>query len=237
MEHPRPQQAPCSSCLPASRPAGAAPTPAAAASSGWGSPAEFLGFPGGTPGAAGLRSPSVDGVPRDADGIPMLTPTTVTVRRRSSTRELGVVLEEGADPLAADLFDSFSPLGSGARAFSPGGSMGGFGSPAAAEEAPAAWAQQAEATPAGTAADGFSFFPAGPAAAEGAAADGSQGATPEMPAGAAAAAAAGGAAAAYVSPEILGFYEQRTAGAAAAGTAAGSSHAAASAAATPAMPR
>lgn len=191
------------------------------------SPADFYGFPLGatqqeaaTPGsaAAAPRSASMDGVPRDASGIPVVTPATVTVRRGSVGGGLGMVLEEDGDLLAANLFgDSFSPLGDGARSFSPtsaGGSpamgAGGFGSPTVGEEAEPAHAQQqqqgeqargAANTPATAGTAEFSFFPsAGAGGSRQVAA--AAGVTPELHS--AAAAAADG----YISPEILGFYEQ-----------------------------
>lgn len=183
---------------------------------------------GATPAAP--RSASVDGVPRDADGIPTFTPGTVTVRRGSGGLGLGVVLEEDGDLLAANLFGgdefgagrgSFSPLGDGARAFSPGSGSGSpgaaFGSPALDQGEQAACArdgqrqqqQQAEAaaTPAGAGADSFSFFPSAggqrPAAAAAAAVAGT---TPEL-----VAAGGQGAGGSQISPEILGFYEQQEA--------------------------
>ena len=229
--------------------AAASPPPAAASSPSLGSPAEFYGFPlarelSTTPHTAGApRSASVDGIPRDADGIPTVTPATVTVRRGSGGAGLAAVLEEEDSELAANLFDCFSPL-SPNHAFTPpegeadeggeGGSYSplgdgisaagaGFGSFSAGQAGPAAGA-----TPDGA---DFSFFPAaaGRQHADAAAA----GATPELPAGAAAAAAAAAAGGSYVSPEILGVYEQ--AQRAAGGSQAGGSQAAALP--TPALPR
>lgn len=231
--------------------AGASPSPGAP-SPAFSSPADFYGFPragpqeGASPrgaggGAAGAatgatpaapRSASVDGVPRDADGIPTLTPATVTVRRGSGGAGLGVVLEEDGDLLAANLFGdddfgadggSFSPLGDGARAFSPGFASPGadaspgaaFGSPAAADGQAAvvgaadAQAQQEQqqgdvaATPASAGADfSFSFFPS--AAGQRPAADAAARVTPEL-----AAAGGQGAGGSQISPEILGYYEQQ----------------------------
>lgn len=223
-----------------------------------GSPADFYGFPlarelSSTPQtAAAPRSASVDGVPRNAEGIPTVTPHTVTVRRGSGGASLAAVLEEESE-LAANLFDSFSPL-SADHAFtlpegdadgSPGTDDGegkggsysplgdgisaagaGFGSFSAGP------GNAAAATPAVDVGAGFSFFP-GAASAGQAAEAAAAGATPELPGGAAtaAAAAAGGS---YVSPEILGFYEQaqRAASSSQAGT---SSQAAGLG--TPALPR
>ncbi|PRW32975.1 hypothetical protein C2E21_8057 [Chlorella sorokiniana] len=230
----------------------ASPAPAAAASPSVGSPAEFYGFTlaqelSTTPHtAAAPRSASVDGIPRNADGIPTVTPHTVTVRRGSSGAGLAAVLEEEGE-LAANLFDCFSPLSAdhaftppeGDAKASPGAANGegdsystlgdgvsaagaAFGSFSAGRGDPAA------ATPADAGAD-FSFFPTmapGGLVADAAAA----GATPELQGGAPAAAAG----TSYVSPEILGFYEQaqRAAGSSQAGT---SSQAAGLG--TPALPR
>lgn len=164
------------------------------------SPAEFYGFPQtanmGTPGGGAPRSASVDGVPRNADGIPTLTPATVTVRRGSFGAGLGVVLEDDDDDLAANLFESFSPLGDGVA--TAGRAFGSFsGGKAAALEAQEA-AAAAAATPAAETAE-FSFFPAAgqPSAAAGGPGSGT---TPELPAAAQLP---------TISPEILGFYEQQ----------------------------
>lgn len=229
----------------------ASPAPAAAASPSVGSPAEFYGFPlakelSSTPQtAAAPRSASVDGVPRDAEGIPTVTPHTVTVRRGSSGAGLAAVLEED-DDLAANLFDCFSPLSAdhaftppeGEADASPGSAEGeggcysplGEGITAAGPafgSFSAGRGDAAAATPAAGASADFSFFPAAPGGQEADAAV--AGATPELPGSAAAAAGAS-----YVSPEILGFYEQaqRTAGGSQAGT---SSQAAGLG--TPALPR
>lgn len=207
-----------------------------------GSPADFYGFPlaaelSSTPQtAAAPRSASVDGVPRNAEGIPTVTPHTVTVRRGSGGASLAAVLEEESE-LAANLFNSFSPL-SADHAFTPpegdaDGSPGtddgergsysplgdgisaagaGFGSFSAGP------GNAAAGTPAVDEGADFSFFP-GAASAGQATEAAAAGATPELPSGAAAAAAAA-AGGNYVSPEILGFYEQaqRAAGSSQPGT-------------------
>lgn len=185
------------------------------------SPAAEFGSPhlhaeSGTPGASGARS-ACDGVPRDADGVPAHTPTTVTVRRGSCSSGLRAMEQD--DDLAANLFSSFSPAGDGGD----GGAVSRPGEePAAAAAGPAATAQEAAGSPE------FSFFPAATshkqqAAAEAAAAGG----TPELP-------VLHGPGGSTISPEILGFYESQAQQARAGDSAgAGASHAGAG----PAIPR
>jgi hypothetical protein len=163
-----------------------------------------------TPGASsGGPSPSHrshDGVPRTVDGIPALTPHTVTVRRGSFGGGLGAVLEEDDDFMpAANLFDSFSPAAGSSPASADGFSPAATGASAAQQAA-----AEADAAPAATPAADFSFFPA--ASSHQQQQQAPAGVTPEMGGGAAAAAAAGGSmggpAPTMISPEILGFYEQ-----------------------------
>jgi hypothetical protein len=176
------------------------------------SPAGFAGFPGrsatprlSTP-ASAPRSAS-DGVPRDAEGIPTVTPATVTVRRGSHVSGLAAVAEEGhGNDLAANLFSSFS-LGSPAScadvamAASPvePALLDSSSAPAAASPS-LLHAEDEAGTPE------FSFFPANATSQhrQGAAQQGPAAAlaiTPELPG------AQGQGQALDPSPEILGFYE------------------------------
>ena len=193
-----------------------------------------------TPGASsGDPSPSHrshDGVPRTVDGIPALTPHTVTVRRGSFGGGLGAVLEEDDDFMpAANLFDSFSP----AAGSSPP-SAGGFSTAVTGASAAQQAAAEADAAPAATPAADFSFFPAASSHQQQKA---PAGPTPEMGGGAAAAAAAGGSmggpAPNMISPEILGFYEQEAQRqrAAIAATGAAAVPSSSQALGTPALPR
>jgi hypothetical protein len=230
---------------------------AAIPTGGLSSPAEFYRFPQAdamSGGAAGSATPgassdgpspsycSHDGVPRTVDGIPALTPHTVTVRRGSFGGGLGALLEEDGDfKPAANLFDSFSPDAGASPASVAGGfSPAAMGAVAAAEQA----AAEAGAAPAATPAADFSFFPA-TSSHQHQQYQAPAGVTPEMGGGAAAAAAAaggsmGGPAPNMISPEILGYYEQeaqRQRAAAAAATAAAAVPSSSQALGTPALPR
>lgn len=191
------------------------------------SPADFYGFPSvATPGGSSGPGTNSSSVPRDSEGVPLVTPATVTVRRGGSYGSgRGAALD---DDLAANLFcATFSPSdsvgGAAARSASPGGEevqdFGGF-EPAASNQAEPDAARrggQGPATPADAGGD-FSFFPPAAAAAPASVAEAAgitPGLTPEL------AGAGGAGAGSTISPEILGYYEQQ----------------AAAAACTPAMPR
>lgn len=182
------------------------------------SPADFYGFPSvATPGGSSGPSTKSSSVPRDSEGIPLVTPATVTVRRGSSYGgERGAWLED--DALAANLFCATSPGDSMDRAVASTGSPGGeevqeFGGFQLAAGQLEPEAERREAQEAGTpavAGGDFSFFPAaatvpGPRA---------EGITPGI--ATVREAAGGGAAGSTISPEILGYYEQQAQQAAAA---------------------
>ncbi|KAL4422795.1 hypothetical protein ABPG75_008992 [Micractinium tetrahymenae] len=214
----------------AAEPARAGPSPGGSLAS----PADFYGFPSlATPGGSSPRTNS-SSVPRDSEGVPLVTPATVTVRRGSSYGGRGDVPED--DALAANLFcATFSPGdsvgGAAASTGSPGGQeevleFGGFAPAAASQPEPEAGGreEQEAATPAAgaDACGDFSFFPtvAAAAPASGPRSAGiTPGMTPEL------AGAGGAAAGSTISPEILGFYEQQA------------QQAAAAAACAPALPR
>lgn len=187
------------------------------------SPAEFYGFPAmATPGGtSGGVAPSVhDSVPRDAEGIPIVTPATVTVRRGGYAGRREGILEE--DDLAANLFSStFSPSDSlGGAGGSPGFGrevleFGGFAAGRSQQEQGAAGATAAgdTMTPAGADLSAeFSFFPAAAAAAScGPNTQQAAGVTPAMPVASTTGLGQGHPMDSNISPEILGFYEQQQA--------------------------
>jgi hypothetical protein len=199
-------------------PANPNPAPERAASPGadaHSSPADFYGFPRlpackeATSGASSPEHAS-DGVPRDSEGVPRLTPATVTVRRGSYNLDMGGMLED--DGLATQLFTSFSPDAgdSPAAAVSPTAAQQQGAEPSAG---PASAAASEVASPE------FSFFPAATSSRHAAGPSMSPragGATPEL-------VGAYGPGSATISPEILGFHEsqaqQRQGAAAAAGAA------------------
>lgn len=179
------------------------------------SPASFGGF--ALPEASTPELTMADGVPRDAEGVPKLTPATVTVRRGRSATPPAIA---ASGDLAADLF---------------GG--GAFGSPTkeelrAQEEAAAARhgnaatvaPAAAAAAPVSTPGVDFSFFPASlPAQPHqqveaGAAEAAGQADTPELRGGSAAPSDATPVPPGP-SPEILGFFESQQVAAVAAAAA------------------
>eukprot|EP00887_Chlorella_sp_A99_P007262 scaffold2.g7262.t1 len=155
-----------------------------------------------------------DGVPRDSDGIPRVTPATVTVRRRTLSTSASPFVPAADDGLPANLLGSFaSPTEEELQAQERRARGQAQGQDAAAAETPA------------PAPDDFSFFPAAPvgqAAPTPLAQDDGSTDTPDLQPrasggeGEGAAAEGGGAApdtgaGPGISPEILGFYEAQAA--------------------------
>lgn len=203
----------------ASGPAGSTGSPAAN-SSGF---LAAVAAAGATPPGASSALPALDdAVQRDSEGIPTVTPPTVTVRRGGHSISAADVPVRDDCELAANLFDSF----------------GGNFSPAERQaQQPQQYQRQlstvaASAGPEDAAASPeFSFFPTGTPHLQqaffGNGGVAAEGVTPDLPALAAAGSTT-------ISPEILGFYESQALQQAAAAATDGPSQAAAP---VPAMPK
>lgn len=203
----------------ASGPAGSTGSPAAN-SSGF---LAAVAAAGATPPGASSALPALDdAVQRDSEGIPTVTPPTVTVRRGGHSISAADVPVRDDCELAANLFDSF----------------GGNFSPAERQaQQPQQYQRQlstvaASAGPEDAAASPeFSFFPTGTPHLQqaffGNGGEAAEGVTPDLPALAAAGSST-------ISPEILGFYESQALQQAAAAATDGPSQAAAP---VPAMPK